>query len=313
MLTILPLLQAAEDRVTASGLATEYAGFLAYFGIFGALGFRWLVLLRTGARQPDGAAPDGSVSTSMEAAEVGSARIGAIGALFLLVNLLMGISSRAAEKAIPFVDALTGGGSRTTVSFIFALLFLISFAVAMKRVRMAWTIAALTAVAFAFRNVTSGKWASLVNPLHEVAASLWIGTLFVLVVVGLPAILRGAIPSERRGSLVAEMIAKFSPVAIGASLLLVITGVTTAWRHLKFVAALWTTSYGYALDIKLVLVAAVVALGAWNWRRMRPQLGSESAAHAIRSSAKKELFFAVLVLAVTGVLVSVPSPRLPLP
>ena len=183
----------------------------------------------------------------------------------------------------------------------------------MKCVRAAWTIAALTGIAYALQNVLSGKWAALVNPLHEVAASLWLGTLFVLMVAGLPAILRGAIPTERRGLLVADMVANFSTVAIGAASLLVITGVTTAWRHLKFVAAIWTTSYGYALDIKLVLVAAVVALGAWNWRRMRPRLGTEAAAHELRRSARRELFFAALVLVVTGVLVSLPGPRLPHP
>ena len=312
MVTIYPILQAAEEQITASGLALEYAGFLAYFGVFGALGFRWLVLTQIGAHQANND-PEGAVSMALQSAEVGVARIGVVGALFMLLNLVMNASARAADKAIPFMDAFIGGGSKTNVPLAFALLFLVLFAVAMKRVRAAWIIAALIGVAFALKNITSGKWASLVNPLHEVAASLWIGTLFVLVIAGLPAVLRSTLPSERRGALVAEMIARFSPVAIGASLLLVITGIITAWRHLKFVAALWTTSYGYALDIKLLLVAMVVTLGAWNWRRMRPRLGSESAAHEIRRSATRELVFAALVLIVTGVLVSLPAPHLPHP
>jgi putative copper export protein len=313
MVTIYPLLQAAEDQITASGLATEYTGFLAYFGVFGALGFRWLVLGRMASRKPEATGPDAAISASIGSAEAGAARIGVAGALFMLVNLLMGASARAADKGIPFADALTGGGSRTMVPLAFTLIFLVSFAVAMKRVRSAWIIAAIAGIAFALRNITSGKWASLLNPVHEVAASLWIGTLFVLVIAGLPAILRSAVPAERRGALVADMIASFSPVAIGASLLLVATGLTTAWRHLKYISALWTTPYGYALDVKLVFVAMVAALGAWNWRRMRPRLGSEAAAHEIRSSATRELFFAALVLIVTGVLVSLPAPRLPLP
>jgi putative copper export protein len=135
----------------------------------------------------------------------------------------------------------------------------------------------------------------------------------VLVVVGLPVILRCAIPSEQRGALVADMVANFSTLAIGAALLLVITGITTAWRHLKYVAALWTTPYGYTFDIKLAVVAIVVALGAWNWRRMGPRLGTEAAAHQIRRSAKFELCFAAVVLLITGVLVSLPAPRLPIP
>lgn len=310
MVTIYPLLKVAEDSVTASGLALEYAGFLAYFGIFGALGFRWLVLLRTNASRLNA---DGATGASLSLAEIGAARIGVIGTLFMLLNLFMSISARAADKGLTFSATVAAGGNTYIIAFGFALIFLVSFAVAIKRMRAGWIVAAIAGICYALQDITSGKWTSLVNPLHEVSASLWIGTLFVMVMAGLPAVLRSDLPSENRGTLVAEMVGAFSPVAIGASLLLVITGITTAWRHLKFVAALWTTSYGYALDVKLVLVATVVVLGAWNWRRMRPRLGSEQAGRDIHRSATRELFFAGLVLVVTGVLVSLPGPRLPHP
>ena len=313
MLTQYTLLQAAEIHITASGLATEYAGFLAYFGVFGALGFRWLVLRRTAARQPEIGATGSPVAPLLQSAEIGAARIGVIGAFFMLLNLLMALSARASDKGISFGSAIAAGGGRTMVAFLFIAVFLLSFVLAIRRVRAGWIIAALAGVIYALQGILSGRWTSLVNPLHEVAASLWIGTLFVVVVAGLPAILRSTLSSERRGALVADLIGDFSPVAIGAALLLVITGITTAWRHLKFVAALWTTPYGYALDVKLLVVATVVALGAWNWRRMRPRLGAEQAAHELRRSARAELFFASLVLVVTGVLVSLPSPRLPHP
>src|SRR6185437_9721429 len=249
MLTPYALLQAAEIHITASDLATEYAGFLALFGIFGALGFRWLVLRRTEVRQPEIGATGGPVALSLQSAEIGAARIGVIGAFFMVLNLLMNLSARASDKGISFGAAIAAGGTRTAVAFAFFVVFLLAFAAAVKRVRAAWIVAALAGIVYALQNITSGKWTSLVNPLHEVAASLWIGTLFVVVVAGLPAILRSTLSSERRGALVADLIGDFSPVAIGASLLLVITGITTAWRHLKFVAALWTTPYGYALDI----------------------------------------------------------------
>ncbi|MEO7102732.1 MAG: CopD family protein [Gemmatimonadaceae bacterium] len=310
MVTIYPLLQAAEDSVTASGLALEYAGFLAYLGIFGALGFRWLVLLRTNASR---SGADGATGVSLGLAEIGAARIGVIGTLFMLLNLFMSISARAADKGLTFSATVAAGGNRYIIAFGFALVFLAAFAAAIKRVRAGWIVAAIAGVCYALQGITSGKWKPIVNPIHEVSASLWIGTLFVMVVAGLPAILRSDLPSEDRGSLVADMVGTFSPVAIGASLLLVLTGITTAWIHLKFVAALWTTPYGYALDLKLVFVATVIVLGAWNWRRMRPQLGSEQAGRAIHRSATRELFFAGIVLVITGVLVSLPSPRLPHP
>jgi putative copper export protein len=61
----------------------------------------------------------------------------------------------------------------------------------------------------------------------------------------------------------------------------------------------------------LIIVAVVFALGAWNWRRQRPTLGTEDAALALRRSAKGELVAAVLVLTVTAILVSLPSPKPP--
>src|SRR5438270_373399 len=96
---------------------------------------------------------------------------------------------------------------------------------------------------------TTGRWFSMVNPLHEVAASLWIGTLAVMVIAGLSVVFRQTVPSDERGRLVAEMVNRFSPLALSAATLLGITGVVTAWRHLKHLNALWTSPYGFTLDI----------------------------------------------------------------
>ncbi len=102
-----------------------------------------------------------------------------------------------------------------------------------------------------------------------------------------------------------------NPLHVAAAGLLVITGVTTAVRHLKYLSALWTTPYGYTFIAKLCAVAVVVVLGAWNWKRVKPRLGDEGAAVAIRRSAIRELAVAGVVLLITAMLVSLPSPRLP--
>jgi len=58
-------------------------------------------------------------------------------------------------------------------------------------------------------------------------------------------------------------------------------------------------------------VGVVLALGAWNWRRQKPLLGSEAGAIRLRRTATSELIAAGVVLAVTAILVSLPSPRGP--
>ena len=72
-------------------------------------------------------------------------------------------------------------------------------------------------------------------------------------------------------------------------------------------ASPWTTPYGYALLIKLG--GGDVRPGAWNWQRQRPRLGSDEAAGRILRSSLMGLTTASLVLMVTAVLVSLPSPK----
>ena len=129
--------------------------------------------------------------------------------------------------------------------------------------------------------------------------------------VGLSIVLQDEPSRARRGAIAADMVHGFSPLALTCGMILIASGLTTAWTHLKTVSALWTTPYGYALMAKLCVVAVVFGLGAWNWRRQRPTLGSEDAAHSIRRSATGELVAAGVVLLITSILVGLPAPRPP--
>lgn len=297
------LLQEAGEHVTLGKMALEYVGFLSYFAVYGALGFHFQVLKSLRSENSINVA-----GSAVDRADRRAGTIGFAGALLMVLALFARVSERAASKGISMMAVVNAGGGRQIFQIACIAVFLISFALAAQRMRAAWLAAGVTAVAFVLRNIVSGRWFSLVNPLHEVAASLWLGTLMVLVFAGLTSVLRGATSRDERGRLVAEMVSRFSPLALSAAALLGITGVTTAWRHLKHLNSLWTTPYGYALGVKLCLVLIVVSLGAWNWRRMKPQLGDEEAAIAIRRSATAELSFAAAVLVVTSVLVSLPGP-----
>jgi len=287
-MTWMSVLPGALSVLPWSRVITEFATFLGYFGIFGALGFRAVVV-----RVP---AP-GNEALS------GLALIGAPAR-----RRAAGIGCAAVLLLIP---GLSGGKEANIVAISLAAVVLVAFTLAARGVRGAWVGAGVTALAFAFQSITKGKWLALVNPLHMVAASLWLGTLFVFVAAGLSVMLSGALPREQRGPLVARMVARFSVLALCASAVLFSTGLVTAWVHLKFLAALWTTAYGQTLLVKLGVVAVVASVGAYNWRRLTPRLGGESAAFALRRSSSVELGVALLVLVVTAVLVTVPSPKPP--
>jgi len=191
------------------------------------------------------------------------------------------------------------------------VVLLVAFLLARRGVARAWPIAAGGGVAFALRNVLAGRIAGMVNPLHVLGGSLWLGTLFVLVACGLRQMLRPSVSTADREKAVADMVHRFSVLALGGASLLGVTGVITSWMHLNPLSALWTTPYGYALIAKLGVVAVVLGLGAWNWRRVGPSLGTDGGTLAIRRTSSTELVFAAVVLLLTAILVSLPSPKLP--
>lgn len=282
----------------------ELIGFIAIFLSAGAIGFRYSSL-----RGRLGAASGGDAAT-YETAARRAALLGLLGSAIAMVLSIRGLPSMAA-RAHTTTSALLGSnfGAQTMVGL--ALLALLGFLLASARIRIGWPLAAIGVVVGTLRGALTGQWSRLVNPMHELAAGLWIGTLFVMVVVGLALVLRSETAADRRGPIAADMVNAFSPLALVCGGLVVLFGLITAWKHLNPLSSLWTTPYGYALIAKLVVVAVVFGLGAWNWRRGRPTLGSEAGAHGLKRSATSELLAAGVVLVITAILVSLPSPRRP--
>jgi copper transport protein len=188
-------------------------------------------------------------------------------------------------------------------------LALVGFALVRGAPTFGWTIATIGVLFTVLQPLYAGKLGAKVNAVHVLAASTWLGTLLVLALIGIRGVIRSNASGQQHAVLVSDLVNSFSPLALTSAAIVAITGVTTAWLHLKRISALWTTSYGIALVVKLVFVLIVVVLGAWNWRRVRPSLGAEGSEETIRRSATMELTFAGLVLIATSVLVTLPSPR----
>jgi putative copper export protein/methionine-rich copper-binding protein CopC len=190
---------------------------------------------------------------------------------------------------------------------------LAGFAAARRGNRAGWALAAVGAAALAFSPALSGHAASvsrltplavLADAAHVVGAGGWLGSLLFVVAAGIPAALR--LPEGERGPAVAALVNAFSPTALVFAGLAAATGVFAAWLHLENVAALWQTSYGRTLLLKLAILSVVAGTGAYNWLRVKPALGNVEGARRIRRSASVELAVGVLVLIVTAVLVATP-------
>ncbi|MBK5189412.1 MAG: CopD family protein [Gemmatimonadaceae bacterium] len=213
-------------------------------------------------------------------------------------------------KHLTLAAALTGRPA-TIVMEVATLLALLAFAAAaLARRDMvgAWAVAAVATVVVLLRGLITTKLGQIVNPIHVFAASMWIGTLFVLVAAGITTALSGALTPADRGPTVALMVNRFSTIALASAGVLVLTGVITAWTHLKSIPALWTSIYGQTLIVKLIVVAGVFALGAYHNQRMKPSLGTEDAGRRLTRSATFEIALAAIVLVVTAVLVNLPTP-----
>ncbi len=122
--------------------------------------------------------------------------------------------------------------------------------------------------------------------LHLLAAAAWIGVLAVGATLGPSAVLR-----------------RISPVAAIAVGTIVLTGTVAAIRNVGGWTPFLTTAYGRAIDLKVVLLLAALAV-AWTARRALAR-----GAFAFRRRLTLELAILAAVVAVSAVLIDLPLPR----
>jgi putative copper resistance protein D len=299
-------LQDAKPLLVWSEPLVQLLGFAALFLAAGSIGFRYIAL--RGRLHAD--APTDAASSFVARAARRAASAGLVGAALHLALLLSTVPA-AARKAHLSSPQLVTTDVSTGVPLLLAILAIGGLIVAARGEWRGWPVAAVGVVLGALPQLLTAQWSRLVNPAHALAAALWIGTLFVMVTSAIGPAVRDERVGTDRERIVADMVHAFSPAALSLGGIVVLFGLITAWQHLNPLTSLFTTPYGYALIAKLTAVAAVFGLGAWNWRRQRPLLGTESSAASLRRSATAELWAAVVVLLITSVLVSLPSPRPP--
>jgi putative copper export protein len=143
------------------------------------------------------------------------------------------------------------------------------------------------------------------DALHVCAAGAWLGTLAMIGTAVLPAMVRLDAAPDRA---IADVVDRFSPLALWMAGLLVVSGVVNSLLHFGAPGQLVTTAYGRTLLAKLTLFTGVLAAGAFNWRRLRPRLGGQGSVAWLRRSIALELAFALAVLSATAYLTGLPRP-----
>ena len=307
-MTALSLLQAAAagvaptsaESLSLTDVALEYIKFAGYFLAIGASAYRFLILPRFEKRNP---------------ALIGrctAATLGILGVFLLIVSAIGAVELRALAGHKSFAASLPKAVGRFHFQLLALAVSLVGYTFA-KRASPAlgWPLAAIGILAVVLQPIyTARGFAGRVNAVHILAASTWLGTLTVMLFSGIRILARAPTGGQSREHVTANIIDAFTPVALTAATLMGITGATAAWLHIKRLPNLWGTDYGRALIVKLCFVAAVVVMGWWNWKRVKPSLtdGDQGLARLNRS-ATAEVVLAAIVLAVTAVLVTLPSPR----
>lgn len=106
-------------------------------------------------------------------------------------------------------------------------------------------------------HASTGRWTLLALPadmFHVLGMSIWLGGLVMLAI---------ARTDEHSYARVAE---RFSGLALGAVVVLVITGTFQSIRQLQPISALWDSNYGRLLIAKLVAFGGVLLIAAWSRR-----------------------------------------------
>jgi copper transport protein len=235
-----------------------------------------------------------------------------------------------AGAATALIEAADAGGS---LSLQNASDFLLTNAAGLARVGTVMAIllallcvsftrsGASTLVALAFLTIAASGHANSAEPrmlavvtdwIHLLAAAVWIGGIAQIALAWLPVIRRGG--STLRWEVMRAVLERFGKVALPAFLIVASTGLTNALIELGHVSALWDSSYGRVLAVKIALVGLIAAASYLHAFRLRPRLlnmrphRSEGIERRHWRMLAAEPVFAVAVVAVAAALVAFPLP-----
>lgn len=304
----------AESPLYAVIRWLSFAGILL---VLGAVSFHYFVL---GSLRRMNAEAALLAPASARAASIGGWAAAALLVVTLLRLYAQSYALHGAGQALS-ADLLTSLVTQTAwgrgwlLQIAAVVMAVLAFRGARRGRTWGWPAVVVAALMLAVTPALSGHAAStprltslaiLADTAHVVGAGGWMGSLTVLLAAGIPSALR--LSAGERGPAVAGLVNAFSPTALVFAAIAAATGVFAAWLHLGTVSGLWQSDYGRTLLFKIAVLAMVAGTGAYNWRRVRPTLGATAGTRRIRRSATVEVTAAVLVLAVTAVLVATPPP-----
>lgn len=140
-----------------------------------------------------------------------------------------------------------------------------------------------------------------VDWLHLAAASIWLGGLLGLLLLLSPS---ANAPGEK------ELLQRQGNRFVVAVLLIVTSGVASAWWHIGGRRSLTQSDYGQILLVKVGLVGAILGVAYYNWRVLQSM---RAKSYLIPVAIGAELVLATIVLLFSADLSQTPPANQPLP
>lgn len=303
-----------EEADAASSLTNSLArtfSFVGLLALIGATTFRTLVLPRARGLDPDLAASMGRRAAILGLAASVLVILTALARILLESEMMSGVPGMQA-MSMTDMTMHTRWGFALQLELGTALVALISLAFATRRSRGAWSVASISAIVLAVTPALAGhaaaspRFTSLLigsDFLHVLGGASWLGSLLCVMLIGIP--ISFTLEGAERWQPVAALVNAFSPVALFSASIVVVSGVIASLVHVQHLAAIWRTAYGQVLLTKLALVALTLMMGAYNFRRVQPQLVRQEGTTRLRQSATIELSLGFLILLVTGFLTGI--------
>jgi copper transport protein len=281
-----------------------------------------------GAGAPDGGAPgpdaraagDAALDRGAPARQVGAALdrlrllalggavAGVVGAAVALVAMVAESSGRGVYDAIAVVgdiapDTRTGRLALARIGLVAVAAVLAAVPALWRRSPLPVLVAAagsLVTVTLAGHAWTApNRWVAVASDLaHLGAVAVWTGGLLALLV---------ALPALPSGDGRARLVTRFSAVALGAVVVVAVSGTVSGWQQVRTLDALTSTAYGRLLLAKVAGFAVLVVLGWLNRRRLVPLV--ERTVAPLTRSLWVEVAVAAVILGLTAALIHQPPAR----
>ena len=136
--------------------------------------------------------------------------------------------------------------------------------------------------------------------VHLVGVAFWLGALAPLQAVA------------RAGDLscTAAAAARFSAAAVGVVAALIAAAATLLYLLLGGITEIWHSAYGRWITLKLIFVAGLLGVAAYNKWRLTPRLraGDAGAGRSLCASIRLEMLLGILALAATATLTTLAGP-----